>query len=83
MPTLLRDEDISKIDILQIDTEGHDWRILSQFDLGGLGVKLINMEFFHLSEGEKRACILRLTNLGYYTGFYLGDLVAYRTFESK
>ena len=83
VPTLLRDEKIAKIDVLQIDAEGYDWRILSQFDLDGLGVKLINMEFFHLSEGEKHACILRLTNLGYHTAFYLGDLVAYRTFESK
>lgn len=78
VPALLKDERISRIDVLQIDTEGHDWRILSQFDLAGLDVKLINMEFFHLTYDERRACIGRLTELGYLIAFYLGDLIAYR-----
>jgi FkbM family methyltransferase len=28
---LLREERITSVDVLQIDTEGHDWKILSQF----------------------------------------------------
>ena len=78
VPGLLQDEGISRIDVLQIDTEGHDWRILSQFDLSGLDVKLINMEFFHLTYDERHACVSKLTELGYTIAFYLGDLVAYR-----
>ena len=27
VPTLLRDEKIAKIDVLEIDAEGYDWRI--------------------------------------------------------
>jgi FkbM family methyltransferase len=76
--SLISDEDITKIDVLQIDTEGSDWRILSQFDLAALQVKLINVEFFHLSQAERHDCIKRLADLDYRTAFYLGDLVAYR-----
>jgi hypothetical protein len=64
--------------VLQIDTEGSDWRILSQFDLAELGVKLINVEFFHLTEAEQGACIVRLRDFGYWTAPYLGDLIAYQ-----
>jgi FkbM family methyltransferase len=76
--SFLRNYAISDIDVLQIDTEGHDLKILSQFDLAALGVGLINIEFFHLAESEKRCCILELTEQGYHTAFVHGDLVAYK-----
>jgi FkbM family methyltransferase len=76
--SLVRGEGITRIDVLQIDTEGSDWRILSQFDLAELGVKLINVEFFHLTEAEQGACIVRLRDFGYRTAPYLGDLIAYQ-----
>lgn len=75
---LIRDEHIEAIDVLQIDTEGHDWRILSQFDLVALGISLINMEWFHLNRSEQTACMNHLTKLGYATATVFGDLVAYK-----
>jgi FkbM family methyltransferase len=75
---LLQRYSLQRVDVLQIDTEGFDWHVLSQFDLIALGVKLINLEFFHLKPDERAACLRRLTSQGYETAFVLGDLVAYR-----
>lgn len=75
---LLQEEKISAIDVLQIDTEGHDWKILSQFDLSNLGISLIHMEWFHLKPEEQRDCMNHLTSLGYSTIKVLGDIVAYK-----
>jgi len=78
VPDLLRDESISHIDVIQIDTEGHDWRILSQFDLIGLDVSLIQMEFFHLARADQVTCVNHLTALSYSTSIVYGDIVAYK-----
>lgn len=79
----LADQDIDQIDIIQIDTEGYDWRILSQFDLDSLGTSLVNMEFFHLTPDEQRSCLTRFGSLGFKIAHVLGDLVAYRPFASR
>jgi FkbM family methyltransferase len=80
VPSLLKRHGIDRIDLLQIDTEGYDWKILSQFDLNRLGVRLINIEFKHLPDNEKADCIEFLNRHCFRLSLYdhEGDLVAYR-----
>ena len=51
--TLLARHGIEHLDLLVIDTEGWDWRILRQFDLGALRPELILYEHQHLGEEER------------------------------
>nr|MBA2430544.1 FkbM family methyltransferase [Chthoniobacterales bacterium] len=51
--TLLQRHHITSLDLLIIDTEGWDWRILRQFDLATLGPKLILFEHQHLRSEER------------------------------
>jgi methyltransferase FkbM-like protein len=53
--TLLRRHAINQLDLLVIDAEGWDWRILRQFDFGGLRPKLILYEHQHLRADERAA----------------------------
>lgn len=52
--TLLQRHHLTHLDLIIIDTEGWDWRILRQFDLNKLRPKLILYEHQHLS-AEARA----------------------------
>jgi FkbM family methyltransferase len=76
--TLLKESHLDSIDVLQIDTEGYDWKILSQFDLDDLGVRLINVEYEHLESVERVACVEHLTKHGFEMARYGLDLVAFR-----
>lgn len=49
LSTLFERNQIEKIDILHIDTEGHDWNILSQLDLKAHAPKFILFEHNHLT----------------------------------
>ena len=77
--SLLREHDLGQIDILQIDVEGYDWKVLSQFNTRESGISLINLEFFALQDLEQRDCVARLSSEGYQLSHFHGDLVAYRT----
>ena len=46
---------VSKLDIFLIDTEGHDYRILSQLPFASLAPELIVFEHVHLAEDERQA----------------------------
>jgi FkbM family methyltransferase len=61
---LLRN-DVTKIDLLQIDTEGFDYKILSQLDFQKYTPKVILFEHKHLVDDEKKKAILLLKNNGY------------------
>jgi FkbM family methyltransferase len=53
LSTLLDRNNVSKIDLLHIDTEGHDWKILRQLDLTRFHPDVILFEHKHLSEDDK------------------------------
>jgi FkbM family methyltransferase len=53
--TLLQGHGIKRLDLLVIDTEGWDWKILRQFDLNLLRPKLILYEHQHLSEEDRKS----------------------------
>jgi FkbM family methyltransferase len=50
--TLFKRNNIDKIDLLHIDTEGYDWKILSQLDLDRFKPKFIMFEANHLNDLE-------------------------------
>ena len=54
---LLQRNQIDQIDLLHIDTEGYDWKILSQLELDQLEPVFILYEQNHLSDMEKKASI--------------------------
>lgn len=63
--TLLRKYSLETVDVLQIDAEGYDFRILSQFLDAGIEPAVINFESFHLSRDERHGSRSVLTERGY------------------
>jgi FkbM family methyltransferase len=61
---------VTRIDVLHIDTEGHDWVILQQLDLAVWHPKVILFEHSHLKPADKTAALAflsgkyRITDLG-------------------
>jgi FkbM family methyltransferase len=77
--TLLERHHLTALDLLVIDTEGWDWRILRQFDLTILHPKLILYEHQHLSLQEREQAHQFLTQHGYgWAETEEGDTVAWR-----
>jgi FkbM family methyltransferase len=54
---LLVDHAIRQVDILHIDTEGHDWKVLSQLDLTACVPDVILYEHRHLSQADKQSSL--------------------------
>lgn len=52
LPTLLSRNKIKSIDILHVDAEGYDWKILSQLDLRQFLPTFILFEYHHLPQNE-------------------------------
>jgi FkbM family methyltransferase len=49
LPNLLQDNAVEKIDLIHIDTEGYDWKVLQQLDLSRYTPDFILFERHHLS----------------------------------
>jgi FkbM family methyltransferase len=62
LPELLEQHSISQFDILHIDTEGYDWKILKQLDLNRFRPRIILFEHSHLTELEKQGALKHLGN---------------------
>ncbi len=67
---LLSKNQIQQVDLLHIDTEGYDWKILSQLDFKQYQPNVILYEHRHISEEERKASLnflkrkYRIYNLG-------------------
>lgn len=75
---VLADHLITEIDLLQIDTEGHDWAILQSFPIARLQPKVINFEYYNLQESEVREALEWLRVHGYAYGMDHKDVTATR-----
>lgn len=64
--TLLKKNNFKKFDLLQIDTEGHDYQILRQVDLRLHTPKMIVLEYYNLPDDEKLQCMNLLKDHSYY-----------------
>lgn len=67
---------LNSIDLLQIDTEGYDYKILLLFDLNKIHPKVIKFESVNLSEKEIQESLKLLRSLGYHYFQEIGDMVA-------
>lgn len=65
LPELLEQENVSQIDILQVDAEGLDGLILDQLDLERYRPEAILFEHDNMAKSERAAHVARLTAAGY------------------
>ena len=77
--TLLARYDIDAIDLFVIDTEGHDFEILRDFDFGRFQPIVLMFEHQHLSASDKTAAFALLKANGYtFREMPEGDAIAWR-----
>ena len=80
--TLLRRHHLESVDLVVIDTEGSDWRILRQFDLNRLRPKLLLYEHQHLSASDCGEAHDFLERAGYqWAEMPEGDTIAWRRYS--
>jgi FkbM family methyltransferase len=71
---LLTKNNISNLDLLHIDTEGYDYKILSQLDLKKYNPTIILFEHQHLQDSEKKEAVIFLKE-NYYIFRFGGDFL--------
>lgn len=65
LATLLERHGLERVDLLVIDTEGHDWAILQAVDLEVAPPQLVVFEHFHLTPADRAAAGAHLRAHGY------------------
>jgi FkbM family methyltransferase len=65
--TLLRRSHAPQVDLLLIDSDGHDWEILRGVDFARWRPRLVIYEHYHLSPSARRAAREHLALVGYET----------------
>ena len=60
---LFQKNNIEKLDLLHIDAEGYDWKVLSQLNLDKFKPTIISFEFLNLGENERTAAVHFLSDL--------------------
>lgn len=73
---LLKKYNVRKIDLLQIDTEGHDYEILKTIPFNKIKPKIIRFEYIHIKDYEKKEVQKYLENIGYKLIEERSDIVA-------
>jgi FkbM family methyltransferase len=63
--SLCRKHDLRELDVLVVDTEGHDWTILRGVDFDAHRPQLVIYEHLHLAPSDRVACRTHLEQLGY------------------
>lgn len=76
--TLLREQEIAAVDLLQVDTEGWDARVVGWFLDAGLLPTVLNFEHVHLGGEEDRAILKRLREADYRLARYGRDTTGVR-----
>ena len=65
--TLCERHGLQRVDLVVIDTEGHDWEIIRSIDLARHRPRLLVYEHFHLSPRDRAACRAHVEAQGYET----------------
>jgi FkbM family methyltransferase len=65
LDNLLQTASLPRVDLVLIDTEGADHRVMQGFDVERHRPKLLMIEHAHLSAHDRAAIYLRMTKLGY------------------
>jgi FkbM family methyltransferase len=63
--TLVREQNVEKIDVMVIDTEGYDFEVLKLIDFQQFRPELVLYEHVHLSNEDREAASQFLARLGY------------------
>ncbi len=80
---VINDHDVKNVDLLLIDTEGHDYEVIKSLDFGKIKPKIIHYEERHIPKDENIECHHFLKEQGYVifeephpndTTAYLADL---------
>jgi FkbM family methyltransferase len=69
---------VSNINLILIDTEGHDYEILKHIDLAKYRPEVIIYEHKHLNEKDYKESTVMLKEKGYKLYLHLGDTIALR-----
>ncbi|MEM1323783.1 MAG: FkbM family methyltransferase [Bacteroidota bacterium] len=80
---LIRKNQVKKVDLLFIDTEGFDYEILKTVDLAQIMPEVIVYEHRHLSADDHKESIGMLKGLGYYVYQAEHDTIAFTNEELK
>ncbi len=76
---LMRECGIGELDLLQIDAEGFDFKIIKTIDFARCRPQVLNYEHANLTPDDQRACRTYLAGFGYsFVSSYVGDTVACR-----
>lgn len=62
---LLAEAGLNRVDVLQIDVEGHDYEILKLFRVAERLPRMVNFEHVHLSSADWEAAVSLLVGAGY------------------
>lgn len=62
---LVEEFDIRKIDILQIDVEGYDWKVFEQVDLDKWKIGLLRIELVHVKPPDRLKVFEKVHKAGY------------------
>ena len=75
--TLIRKHQVEKIDLLSVDTEGHDFEVIKKIDFARFSPRMIIYEHKHLRRETRRHCGSLLTARGYRLTKHLSNTLAY------
>ena len=78
LPTLLARAGLSQVDLLQIDAEGYDGRIVRSINYAAIKPSVIRYEHKHLGGAERDLTIRKLIAEGYMIALEFEDTIAYR-----
>ena len=73
---MIEEHGLNKIDLLQIDTEGYNAKVISMFNFRKFNPKIIQYEHVHLSSRQKIDILRLLNSEGYYTIEKMNDVIA-------
>ena len=74
---ILDEYDLPKVDLIVMDVEGHERRIIEDIDFANLGVHALVFEHKHMTEIDHEAVIEHLKSFGFTLRRYGRDTVAY------
>lgn len=77
--TLVKKHSLTKIDVLKLDTEGHDFLIFDQVNLEKHDIDLIRLEWVNLTDEEKDSITKKFTKYNYSHCFTGSDIVGIKT----
>jgi hypothetical protein len=78
-PALLAKHGVNRIDLLQIDAEGLDEKIVGAIDFDTVRPRIIRLEHAHIDSARKQACIDLLLSHSYKLVMGAYDLTAFQS----